>query len=139
MNSQSRYVVFLTVATLILTACAQASPADDLLTGTEWELVAYRKTSPIAGTTITASFEDGEIRGSGGCNSYFGSYSIDGNGLTIEGLAWTEMACLNPEGVMQQEQEIMGYLSASEQFEFEDGRLIIQVGGHETLTFEPVE
>lgn len=139
MKSKNRFVVCMAVAALFLTACAQASTADDPLSGTEWELMAYRKTSPIEGTTITASFEDGEIRGSGGCNSYFGSYAIDGNSLSIEGLAWTEMACLNPDGVMQQEQEIMGYLSASEQFELQDGRLIIEVGGHETLTFEPLE
>ena len=45
------------------------------LDGSGWELYAYRKTKPIVGTTITANFSDGEIRGTAGCNSYSGSYT----------------------------------------------------------------
>jgi len=129
----------LLASALLLTACAGAASSADPLNGSSWVLFAYRKTSPIPGTTITASFEEGEIRGSGGCNSYFGSYSIEGSTLTIEGLGWTEMACLNPDGVMDQEQVVLGYLGDAETFELEDGRLIIHVGGNETLTFEPAE
>ncbi|MBN2556225.1 MAG: META domain-containing protein [Anaerolineales bacterium] len=121
-----------------LAACAGPAPSADPVEG-EWTLFAYRKTSPIEGTTITARFENGEVSGSGGCNSYFGSYVLDGVQLTIEGLAWTEMACLNPEGVMEQEQMVLGYLSNAESFELDNGRLIIHVGGQETLTFEPAE
>jgi len=132
-------LVLLLTALLALSSCANMPQASDPLDGTTWVLVAYRKTSPLEGTTITAEFAEGEVRGSGGCNSYFGSYTIEGQQLTIDGLGWTEMACLNPDGVMEQEQEIMRYISTSEAFEIEDGRLSIQVGGHETLTFDPLE
>lgn len=139
MNKWMTVAGLLLATALLLTACAGAVPSADPLNGSAWVLFAYRKTSPIPGTTITAAFEDGEIRGSGGCNSYFGSYSIEGSTLTIDGLGWTEMACLNPDGVMDQEQVVLGYLGDAETFELEDGRLIIHIGGNETLTFEAAE
>ena len=41
----------------------------DPLRGSTWELFAYRKTRPIEGTLITAEFRDGQVRGTGGCNT----------------------------------------------------------------------
>jgi len=133
-----RILMLCIFAATSLAACASPAPSLNPLEG-DWTLFAYRKTSPIEGTTITARFENGEVHGSGGCNSYFGAYVLDGAQLTIEGLGWTEMACMNPEGVMEQEQTVLGYLSDAESFEVDTGRLIIHVGGQETLTFEPTE
>jgi heat shock protein HslJ len=44
--------------------------------------------SPISGTTITASFENGKISGTTGCNQYNGLYTIV-NEIIIEDLAET--------------------------------------------------
>lgn len=63
---------------LVLLAGCSALPTMDPLDDTSWELYAYRKSRPIEGSTLTISFEDGQIHGSAGCNSYGDSYKVDG-------------------------------------------------------------
>jgi heat shock protein HslJ len=111
----------------------------DKLDGTSWTLFAYRKTLPIEGTTISANFEDGEVRGSAGCNSYQGSYQVDGSRIQIGDLALTLMACPEPEGVMEQEQYIMQFLQDAQTLRMSEGRLFIVRSDGEELTFDPQE
>jgi heat shock protein HslJ len=59
---------------------------------------------------VTLEFEDGRVAGNGGCNNFFGTYTVDGNQLTISALGSTMMACL-PEEVMQQEAQVLALLS----------------------------
>jgi heat shock protein HslJ len=126
------------VLALALSGCDGAgSAAGDPLEGTSWVLVAYRKSRPISGTTITATFEEGRVHGSSGCNSYSGSYRVRGDTIAVSDLAWTEMACLEPEGVMEQETLVMSYLSDAETFRFVDGQLQLFRADGEALTFEP--
>jgi heat shock protein HslJ len=124
---------------IFLSACATVGGAADPLDGSAWELFAYRKTKPIAGTTITAIFEDGRVSGSAGCNSYSGKYEIDGDQIRIHELAWTLMACMNPEGVMEQETTIMQFLSDAHDFHLSDTQLMIFRTDGEALTFVPQE
>ncbi|MCK4977502.1 MAG: META domain-containing protein, partial [Anaerolineales bacterium] len=78
------YIPLAGMILLFLAACAGASTgASDPLDGTSWELWAFRKTKPIPGTTFTVTFEDGQVRGSAGCNSYGGSYQIDGDRIFV--------------------------------------------------------
>ena len=111
----------------------------DNLDGTSWTLFAYRKTRPIEGTTITAEFKDGEIRGSAGCNTYHGSYQISGDSIQIGDLALTMMACPEPEGVMEQEQYIMQFLQDAQTLRMSEGRLFLKRADREELTFDPQE
>ncbi len=115
------------------------TPSGDILDGTSWTLYAYRKTLPIEGTTITANFKDGEVRGSAGCNSYFGSYQVDGSRIQIGDLAMTLMACPAPDGVMEQEQYITQFLQDAQTLRMSEGRLFIMRSDGEALTFEPQE
>ena len=62
------YLVSLAFLLIVLMACSAFPAANEPLEGTNWELYAYRKTRPIEGTTLTIVFEDGQIRGSAGCN-----------------------------------------------------------------------
>ena len=110
--------------------------SSDKLDGTSWTLFAYRKTQPIQGTTITAEFKDGEIRGSAGCNSYYGSYEIRGGSIQISDLALTLMACPEPEGVMEQEQYITQFLQDVQTLRMSEGRLFLRRSDGEELTFE---
>ena len=57
--------------------------------------------SPITGTTLTATFTADTVSGSAGCNDYNGSYTLDGDKVTIGPLATTRKACEQP--VMDQE------------------------------------
>jgi heat shock protein HslJ len=141
-------IVSISLAMLILAACAKTDgPSTGIespdsarsLNGTSWTLMAYRKTSPIEGTTITATFEEGRVHGSAGCNSYSGSYQVDGDKITVGMLAITEMACMSPEGVMAQETTFVEYLGDAQTFRFEGERLYIDFSDHEALTFVPEE
>lgn len=58
--------------------------------------------SVVAGTELTAIFgEDGTVTGSGGCNTFSGPYTVDGDAIEIGPLASTRKAC--EEAVMAQE------------------------------------
>jgi heat shock protein HslJ len=139
--SKMKYVAVVAlagIAILAVAACQGAdSAASDPLDGTSWVLMAYRKTSPISGTTITATFEDGQVRGSAGCNSYSGSYQVSGDTITVGAVAITEMACLEPEGVMEQELLFVEFLTDAQTFRLADGQLQTFRPDGEALTFVP--
>ena len=85
----------------------------------------------IADTEITAEFASAEetVKGSAGCNSYFGSYKLKGSQLSIPGpIGATEMYCMEPEGVMDQEQEYLAVLQLAESYEIDGDKLQINCG-----------
>jgi heat shock protein HslJ len=91
---------------------------------------------PLAGTEITLSFEDGKVSGSAGCNTYFGAYKVEGEDkLTFSDLANTEMACLEPEGIMEQETQYLGTLRGATGLRLSDGELQIFSAGGGVLVF----
>ena len=67
--------------------------------GTRWVLVGLGTTPVTAGTTAREPFmiltddADRRITGSGGCNSMFGSYTLNGDVLTFGDIGATKMAC----------------------------------------------
>ena len=84
----------------------------DILVGTEWRATSYATedassdlTPILSGSDVTLEFESGtNFSGSGGCNSYFGSYASSPDGrLSIFDLGSTEMGCIDPPGRMDQE------------------------------------
>jgi heat shock protein HslJ len=87
---------------LLAYAVAPANPLEG-----EWNVTGYNNgreavTSPIAGTTLTATFTpDGQVSGNAGCNTFTGGYTLDGTSLTVGPLASTMMAC--EQDVMDQE------------------------------------
>ena len=96
-------LLLLTLAAL-LAGCGKPG-AGARLDGTSWVLTSLNGSRPMEGIQVTLVFEDGEISGSAGCNSYFGAYTIEGaDGLAFSGIGSTLMACLEPEGIMDQEQ-----------------------------------
>ena len=125
---------------LALAACGVwGSNTGDPLDSTSWILYAYRKTAPVPGTQITARFEEGQVTGSSGCNTYFGAYEVSGSSITIGPVGMTEMACLDPEGAMEQEREYLERLANAQTFRLTDGRLQIFWTDHEALTFVQAE
>ena len=94
---------------LSLAACRGGGPfSGDPLSGTSWTLVTYGPNKVLAGTTITAIFQNGQVHGSAGCNSYGGPYQARGSALTVGALASTEMACLNPKGLWNRKRSFFG-------------------------------
>ena len=121
----------------VLTGCTILGSGSTLQVEDQtWELVSYAGNTPLPGTTITVEFDEGHIQGSGGCNSFFGTYQINGSSLEVNQLAWTEMACLDPEGVMVQEQRVLGMLGKAEKVHRDGVRLVITTAGDRELVFE---
>lgn len=128
------------ITLVFLTACGGVLGSDQLdLSGTTWKLVSYGGKFPIEGKSMTANFSRAEVSGSASCNHYFGAYKIKGSQISIEGLGWTEMACLDPEGIMEQEQIVMGMLSQAKSFSIQGNYLEILTKSSETLSFIKVE
>lgn len=122
---------------LIAASCAVLGIAGtDELQGTQWQLLYIRKSTPIAGSTITIAFEDGGVNGRSGCNSYFGEYAIQGNEISFGPLAATEMACMDPQSIMEQEQEYLSFLSEVVSYSIEGDQLILKQAGQDQLTFQ---
>lgn len=140
------FVNFILIAYL-LTACdvigGDTSPSDSTaLESKTWVLISYgeedRLQAVIEGTEITVIFNPGEaeVHGSAGCNNFFGSYETAGSELSVSNIAFTEMACLTPEGVMDQEQLFLSMLTAAEGFQVQEGQLTIFVADDQILKFE---
>jgi heat shock protein HslJ len=98
---------------------ARFDAVDQSLEGTSWQVMSYNNgkggvTSLIIGTEISAIFgEDNRLTGNSGCNSYFAEYETDGDNIGIGTAGSTEMACLEPEGVMEQEQQYLAALQTA--------------------------
>jgi heat shock protein HslJ len=89
-----------------------AAPRNPML-GT-WQVDSFASapgtvTAPLEGTELTAVFGIASVGGSGGCNSYTGTYGTNGRFVRISRVATTRMAC--PDEIMTQE---TAFLSALE-------------------------
>jgi heat shock protein HslJ len=124
----------------LLVACGgTGSSSSDPLDGTSWVLMYVRKSIPIPDTTITATFEDGQVYGSAGCNTYSGSYQVTDDTITVGPIAITEMFCMEPEGVMDQETMYVQFLQDVQTIRFVDEQLQLSRPDREALTFVPQE
>jgi heat shock protein HslJ len=127
--------------TVLLAACATAtqeppSAGSSALLDTEWVLTSLGDSAPIEGRKITLNFGQASLEGSGGCNTYGGSYTAFGDSLRLEGVYWTEMACMEPEGIMEQEQAYFQALSAAATYRLDGDRLEVYDGaGTGSLAF----
>ena len=116
-------------------------PSDELvlLPAGEWILAGYgpqdSPAAPLAGSSVTIRFEGGQLSGSAGCNSYFGSYQLDRGALTIGPVGNTEMWC---EGLMDQETAFLRLLQAAESVGLTEEQLTIRAG-QEVLLFQRPE
>lgn len=60
----------------------------------------------VPGTQIRLSFSDGQLGIQAGCNSMSGAYQLDGDQLSVGGMAGTDMGC--PEPQMAQDTWVAG-------------------------------
>jgi heat shock protein HslJ len=131
--------IIIVFCALFLSACAVGSLASEpTLDGITWVLTTYNDARPIDGALPTMEFEDGQVLGNASCNHYSGSYQINGNAISFDALFITEMACMDPEGVMEQERIYLELLGSADRFELSDSEdvLTIYAGPHQILTFE---
>lgn len=109
------------------TPVAPSGPVD--LDGTEWTLLELNGGSLLPATNVTLSFEEGNAGGFAGCNAYGASYEVGrGSALSIAMLEQTLQACLEPEGVMEQEDAYLAALQATAAYRVIGDRLEIEDG-----------
>jgi heat shock protein HslJ len=111
-------------ATLLVYAAGPANP----LIGS-WVVTGYNNgqqavVSPLAGMTLTAVFTADAVSGNGGCNTYNGDYSLDGDAVTIGPLGSTRMAC--DQAVMDQETQLLAALQVPSTVEVSGGNVTLR-------------
>jgi heat shock protein HslJ len=115
------------------------------LAGTEWLLTSLRGQELLEGSRITLQFQANQLGGFAGCNSYGsvmdeGGYEARDGELRLPTLAQTLMACLEPEGVMDQEAAYMDALREATAYRLEGDVLEVQdASGDTILTFRRQE
>jgi len=94
-----------------------------------WVLASYTsetgQQTTLPNTTITATFDNGNITGSAGCNHYSASYQLKGNEIAVSSIASTLMYCASPDGVMIQETTYLQLLKAATSYTLSDGVLTL--------------
>ena len=120
-------------AAIAVPAAAQDEPAPSI-EGPVWELVAIGEAA--ADTSASMALDDGTAAIFGGCNSFFGAYTLDGQSLTFdENLTSTLVEC-EPE-VMEQEQSYIAALSGVASYALEGPNLdLLDAGGGQALSFQ---
>jgi heat shock protein HslJ len=141
--------IVLVGATLVMAAllagCAVPGQNDRLASGSllrdsEWVLTSLAGQALIKDTQITLSFGEGLLEGSAGCNTYGGSYTATEDSLRLSDLYWTEMGCLEPEGILDQEIAYLNALDTVASYRVDAGRLeLYDEAGTQILVFGPQE
>lgn len=81
------------------------SSASPTLEGRDWRLSDHLGPGglvPVAEEVIaTATFIEGRVAGTTGCNRFSGTYRVDGRSLSLGALAMTRMACMPPRDAVE--------------------------------------
>ncbi len=122
-----RTAAALAAAVLVLAGCGGTGAGASLELVGDWELVELWRGGTVApaplGARATLSVEDEDLRGTSFCNSYSGSYDLDGDDLAIAGLGGTEMGC-DPD-VMAAEATYLESLGAVNRAGMDEGFLVL--------------
>jgi len=151
MRKTSGFIVAIALVALGAAACtAAASPSPSAaggggaasatapltnpdLVGTEWVL-GDLPGQVLADVRPTISFSgDGTVTGNAGCNTFNGTYTVDGSNLTFGPLASTKMACEGAKGTL--ETAFLGAVQATTAYEITDAGELKLTAGATTLTF----
>ncbi|HEX8901642.1 META domain-containing protein [Vitreimonas sp.] len=120
---------------LVAAACASTAP-EPPLSGTRWVAQSIEG-APVAYRTPTIEFAADRISGTGGCNRFFGGYTISGDRISFGGVGATEMAC--EPVVMAQEAAFHTALSSAQTYRREGETLILSSSAGEALVFRAAQ
>ena len=136
--SKLRASMGLTLAAVMAAAIAVPATAQDeassSIEGPVWELLAVGQAA--ADTSASMSLDAGTASIFGGCNSFFGSYQLDGQSLTF-GDDFTSTLVECEPAVMEQEQATIAALGDVASYATEGSRLdLLDAGGGQALSFQ---
>lgn len=93
------------------------------LAGSEWRPSFMSESDLPEGNHISVEFKPGgEISGNGGCNRFFGGYTIAGNTIKIGPLASTRKGC---PGIIRLEAAFFATLEAAKTFQRDGSTLVL--------------
>jgi heat shock protein HslJ len=104
------------------------------LAGTSWIVTGFNNgaeavVSPLLDTEITLSFDaDGKVSGKV-CNSFFGSVETTSGTIKISEMGRTEMFCVEPQGIMEQEDQFLSALTAAATYRVDGNHLEMRTSG----------
>lgn len=106
-----------------------------VLENSKWTLTLFgapdAETPVVTGSTITLAFDaNGQAGGSSGCNTYGGSYEVQGDQVVFGELGSTLMACAD-QGLMDQEMAYLAALQSTGRFEVNGDTLKIWHGNED--------
>jgi len=132
-SATSRVVEVIPLADLLTPTAVSEDPTLALI-GTYWLM-----NNPMRGTIITLNFEEDDLSGSSGCNSYNASYSVaaaDGpaTGISVGSLSGTSQTCT--QEIMAQERGYLDILASASSYSFDGDMLILETGSG-ALIFSP--
>jgi heat shock protein HslJ len=104
MSRRASASICLLILTSVLVACGEDGPSPgtgaDAIEGVTWVLSGASMDALVEDAPENAradlTFEAGSAGGSAACNSYSGAYEVDGNTLSFQDFAVTEMGCEEP-------------------------------------------
>ena len=134
---KNKIVTIFLVLAFIVSACSVKGKTTSLaLNDTHWVLEQINGQPVMNDNLPTLSFRgDQEVGGNASCNTFFGTYVLKDDTVTITGLGHTEMGCV---GVMDQETAYLAALESVKTFRIEDGKLLlINATGDIILMFSP--
>jgi heat shock protein HslJ len=132
----TQILAFVAASSVAAVTTQPPSQPSAVLVGTQWVLVSLKGDALIEGTQITLNFADVSLKGSAGCNTYWGSYTASEDGLRLSGMYWTEIGCPEPEGILDQEKAYLDALNEAARYRVEGDRLeVYDETGTQILTF----
>jgi heat shock protein HslJ len=101
---------------ILIVATTSAPAAAQPLAGSEWRPTNIGEIKVPAGSEMFVRFGgEGKLEGHGGCNRFFGTFKLAGDGIEIGPLGATRMACSEP-AVMEREVRFLEALHNATRF-----------------------
>ena len=107
----------------------------ETLAGSTWTAIRVGNAATVVGSEPTAEFTATELKGTTGCNSYFGSYQYARGMIKIDQLGSTAMACLD-QAVSATEQRFMAALEGASSVSIDPVGHLVLDGSAGSITFE---
>lgn len=132
-ESTSKVVAIFTLEELLTPTAVSQDPTLALI-GTSWLM-----DNPVRGTIITLNFDEDDLSGSSGCNSYSASYTVtvaDGANMSIAvgSISGTGQSCT--QEIMAQERFYLDILASANYYTFDGDSLLLETGSG-ALSFSP--